>query len=89
MTNILSPQITGVELPPAGRGTFQALFFVAPQVTGSRESSATPSLFGPRDEGQLVASALAAGTKRKEPRRGGMLSVTTYFNKQLIAVFEE
>jgi hypothetical protein len=54
--NTLSPHTTGVEFPRSGSSTFHFTFSVVLHFVGRSVSSVTPSLVGPRHEGQLPAS---------------------------------
>jgi len=58
--NTLSPHTTGVELQGPGSAVFHAMFSVALHFMGKPVSSQVPSLWGPRQEGQLAACAVAA-----------------------------
>src|SRR5687768_910014 len=69
VTNSRSPQITGVELPRPGSGTFQTMFFVSLQVTGGFAVVETPLKCGPRHCGQKrSASAAWLETSANDPR---------------------
>src|SRR5688572_1246526 len=55
-TNILSPQITGVEVPSPGTRTFHRMLVVASHFTGGLPAGATPVPRGPRHCGQFVSA---------------------------------
>src|SRR5262245_24335428 len=55
VTNTLSPQTAGVELPRSGRGTFHFTFSVALHRVGRFLSGVMPSPSAPRQAGQLAA----------------------------------
>src|SRR5689334_16594148 len=57
-----SPQTIGDELPPPGTGTFQAMFWVADQVSGYPVPLASPCPDGPRQRGQYFAPSPSSAT---------------------------
>jgi hypothetical protein len=64
VTNTLSPQMTGVDVPLPGSATFHFTFDDSLHVVGGLASGATPLASGPRHCGQFSARTKGLDTIR-------------------------